>query len=66
MLIRLSSSPELKQWHPYDTALDTVMRRLVFGVWQIRAMTPEELRAHVDERQAAWLREAEMLRRTTS
>lgn len=56
--VLLSSSPELKLWHPYDTALDTVMRRLVVGIWQIREITPEELRAHVDERQATWLREA--------
>jgi hypothetical protein len=58
MLIRLSSSPELKQWHPYDTALETVMRRLVVGIWQIREITPEELRAHIEQRQSAWLREA--------
>src|SRR5882724_10467878 len=58
--IRLSSSPELKRWHPYDTALDTVMRRLIVGVWQVREITPEELRAHVEQRQAAWLRGAEI------
>jgi hypothetical protein len=56
--ILLSSSPELKLWHPYDTANNSVMRRLIFGIWQTREMTPEELRAHFEERKDAWLREA--------
>jgi hypothetical protein len=48
-------SPHLWEWHPHDTATDTFMRRRRWYGWQTRAMTQEELRAHVESRLSCWL-----------
>jgi hypothetical protein len=56
--------PEPPIWHPHDTVTDTFMRRRRWWGWQRREMTPDELQAHVEQRQAAWLGEAD-IRQTT-
>jgi hypothetical protein len=40
--------------HPHDTATDTFMRRRRRYGWQTRALTQEELRAHVASRLRGW------------
>jgi hypothetical protein len=44
-----------RSWHPHDTASDTFMRRRRWYGWQARAMTPDELRAHVESRLRCWI-----------